>query len=259
MKKALPKILALAVLAFASALPAQAHKQNPITEWRRTLFTNYGQHLLVFEAPVGMCFLDESDYVEGSILAQFRNFGNNQSKLIGTFADCMEIAKIQKDYQDEITAHPENTSPPLMTLKKHGSIYWLNPDNGEDVIALKRDGYLDVREKGFRDDVMKEIHEGGHGLLSASLVDSSGKYKFDDQTRRTPDGLALAYSLATEVEYTKVFNAGIISTTLINHMPLEFSFDFSSAEPDKDSKTLYAMMDKFMAQQIKLNAQIANQ
>ncbi len=258
MKKALPKLLALALLA-AAVSPAQAKLQNPITDWRRTLFTNYGQHLLVFEAPVGMCFLDESDYLEGSIMSQFRNYGGTQSKLIGTFADCMEIAKVQHDYQEQATAHPENTSPPLMTLKNFGNIYWLNPDNGEDVVSLPRADYLDVREKGFRDDVMKDIREGGHGLISASLVDASDKYKFDDATHRTPEGLSLAYALDTEVEYEKVHNAGIISTTLINHMPLEFSFDFSGKESDKNNKDLYAMMDKFVAQQIKLNAQVTNQ
>jgi hypothetical protein len=256
MKKTLPKILALALLA-ACAVPAQASKQNPITDWRRTLFTSFGQHTLVFEAPVGMCFLDESDYLEGSIMSQFKDV-NAQSKLIGTFADCMEIAKIQHDYQDQLEAHPDMGAPPTMNLKSHGSIYWINPYNGDEIISLARSGYLDVREKTFRDDVAKEMNDGGHGMVSAALVEPGDKYRFDEP-HRTEHGLSVAYELNTEIEYEKIHDSGVIGTTLIDHMPLEFSFDFSAKGNDKDTKALYAMMDTFMAQQVKLNAQMANQ
>ena len=256
MKKALPKILALAMLAVLAA-PAQAKHVNPITDWRRTLFTSFGQHTLVFEAPVGMCFLDESDYLEGSIMSQFKDV-NRQSKLIGTFADCMEISKVQHEYQDQLTAHPDMSAPPSVSLKSHGSIYWVNPDNGDEVISLARAGYLDAREKTFKDDVMKEMNDGGHGLMTAALLDPGDKYRFDE-TRRTPDGLSVFYELNTEIQYEKVHDTGVIGTTLIDHMPLEFSFDFSAKDNDKDNKALYAMMDTFMAQQIKLNAQMANQ
>lgn len=258
MKNAFPKILALGLLAVLAASPVQAKNANPITEWRRTLFTSYGQHTLVFEAPVGMCFLDESDFLEGSILSSFKDV-NAQSKLIGTFADCMEVSKIRADYDSAVQANPNLSSPPAVTLKSHGSIYWINPENGDEIISLQRAGYLDAREKSFRDDVMKEMNDGGHGLSSAALLGPNDKYKFEDTVHRTGDGLSVVYALDTEVEYEKVHDAGVIGTTLIDHMPLEFSFDFSAKDPDKDSKALYAMMDTFVAQQIKLNAQMANQ
>lgn len=259
MKKALPNILFLALAATLAAAPVQAKKVNPITDWRRTLFASFGQHRLVFEAPVGMCFLDESDYLEGSIMSQFKDTGDSQTKLIGTFADCMEVAKVQHDYQEQVSKNPDNASPPLMTLKSHGNIYWVNPDNGDEVITLPRSGYLDVREKSFRDDVKKEIREGQRGMVSATLVDATNKYTLDGETHRTSNGLAVAYALDTEVEYEKVHDAGVIATTLIDHMPLEFSFDFATKGVEKDNKALYAMMDTFMAQQIKLNAQSADQ
>ena len=259
MKHSIPKILGLALLAAVVAAPAvQAKYVNPVTDWRRTLFTSYGQHTLVFEAPVGMCFLDESDYLEGSILSQFKDV-NPQSKLIGTFADCMEVSKIRADYDASLQAHPDMTGPPPVTLKHRGSIYWINPDNGDEVISLARTGYLDAREKTYLADVQKEMNDGGHGLSSAALLGPGDKYKFDGGVHRTSNGLSAAYALDTEIEYEKVHDAGVIGTTLIDHMPLEFSFDFSAKDPDKDSKALYAMMDTFIAQQIKLNAQMANQ
>jgi hypothetical protein len=257
MKKALPKIFALAMLAALAASPVQAKHVNPITDWRRTLFTSYGQHMLVFEAPVGMCFLDESDYLEGSVMSQFKDV-NAQSKLIGTFADCMEISKIQHEYQDQLTAHPDMGAPSSVSLKSHGSIYWINPENGDEVISLARAGYLDAREKTFKTDIMKEMNDGGHGLMTAALLDPGDKYRFDE-AHRTPDGLSVFYELNTEIQYEKVHDTGVIGTTLIDHMPLEFSFDFSAKENDKDNKALYAMMDTFLAQQIKLNAQMAHQ
>jgi hypothetical protein len=258
MKKALPTLFAAALIAASAASTAMAHTQNPITDWRRTLFTSYGQHTLVFEAPVGMCFLDESDYLEGSIMSQFKDV-NPQSKLIGTFADCMEISKIQHDYQEQLEAHPDMEAPPSVTLKSHGSIYWLNPYNGDEIIALPRSGYLDVRAKTFKDDILKEMNDGGHGMVQAALLDPNDKYHFDDAPHRTADGMSIAYELNTEIEYEKVHDTGVIATTLIDHMPLEFSFDFSAKDNNKDNKALYAMVDTFMAQQVKLNAQMAGQ
>lgn len=255
MKQRFWKILVLVLLAAVVAAPVDAKKVNPIKDWRRTLFTSYGQHTLVFEAPVGMCFLDESDYLEGAILSNLKNLGDKQSRLIGTFGDCLEIAKFQNDYQESLISKPSSSSnaPQLLALKNRGSIYWINPDNGEDVISLRRSGYLDVREKTFRDDAIRGVNRG------TLRMSSPDKFKFDEQVRRTPDGLSVVYTLDTEVEYEIVHTAGIVATTLIRHMPLEFSFDFSAKGTKKDSKELYAMMDAFLAQQIRLNAQMANQ
>ncbi|MEZ0225507.1 MAG: hypothetical protein ACAH83_13210 [Alphaproteobacteria bacterium] len=254
MKQRFWKILALALIAAVITVPVQAKKVDPIRDWRRTLFTSYGQHMLVFEAPVGMCFLDESDYLEGSILSNLKNLGDQQSRLIGTFGDCLEISKFQHDYQEAIVASSGSSkNPQVMVLKNRGSIYWINPDNGDDVISLPRSGYLDVREKTFRDDAIRGVNRG---ILRLSTPD---KFKFDEQVRRTQDGLSVVYMLDAEVEYEKVHTSGIVATTLIRHMPFEFAFDFSAKGNNKDSKDLYAMMDAFLAQQIKLNAQMANQ
>jgi hypothetical protein len=270
MKQRFWKILALALLAAVLTAPVQAKKVNPIKDWRRTLFASYGQRALVFEAPVGMCFLDESNYLEGVLLSHIRNFSGAQYQLIGTFGDCLEISKFQRDYQDALLASPQGAGAGVTgSLKKYGSIYWVNPENGDDVISLQRAGYLSAREKTFRDDVIRDIiGERAHGSKTASrqanlslqsMMARPDEYKFDDAVHSTPDGLSLAYQLDTEIEYQKSHAAGIVSTTLIRHIPLQFSFDFSTGEPDKDNKALYAMMDAFLAQQIKLNAQMANQ
>lgn len=265
------KLLALAVLVAVVTAPVQAKKVNPIKDWRRTLFASYGQRTLVFEAPVGMCFLDESDYLEGALLSHMKNLSGSQYQLIGTFGDCLEISKFQRNYQDALLASPQGGGAGVTgTLKKHGSIYWVNPENGDDVISLQRAEYLSVREKTFRDDVIKDVARdyratGGKtasqqgNLTLTSLMARPDEYKFDDAVHSTPDGLSLAYQLDTEIEYQKSHEAGIVATTLIRHMPLQFSFDFSTGEPDKDNKALYKMMDTFLAQQIKLNAQMANQ
>lgn len=271
MKQRFWKILALVLLAAVAASPVQAKKVNPITDWRRTLFTSYGQHVLVFEAPVGMCFLDSSDYVEGAILSRMKNLSGAQYQLIGTFGDCLEISKFQHDYQESITNNPNSGGAGITgTLKKYGSVYWINPENGDDVISLNRAGYLGVREKTFRDDVIKDVAPGNRSngsktasrqgnLTLTSLMASPDQYKFDDAVHSTPDGLSLAYQLDLEIEYQKAHEAGLVATTLIRHIPIQFTFTFATGEPDKDNKALYKMADTFLAQQIKLNAQMTNQ
>jgi hypothetical protein len=237
-----------------------------ITGFRRTLFMSVGQHHLVFEAPVGMCFLDQSDYLEGAVLDYINDrFAPSGGQVIATFADCMEIANVQHQFLEDSMAsakssHPEDIEPDSSLMPKSGGVIsWLNPENADndEQMRLSREEYLDLRAKDYRADVVKantpQEHEGK--VTAASLMSEPGKGSFDDQLHRTKDGISLAFSKDEDVEYQTLHEISVSGTTLLHQLPLEITITFSSKDaPVKDFKSLYTMMDAFLAQQVLMNS-----
>lgn len=259
-------VLPAALLALAGGA---ALAQGPVFDYRRTLHASLGQHSLVLEAPAGMCFLDEADYLQGLIAAHLKNTGlrGAQSKLIASFADCMQIAKVEKQYRDllaKVEAEPPVTDEDPPSIEDHGSVYWVNPGTGAEQVAMPLDAYLDVRERSFRDEIIARLSYSyetfgagaatSDGLLSAvTHFEPPEKYNFGPATHRTPEGLSLAYTLESEVEYRKVHTAGAFGTTLIDSLPIEVAVEYNGRSPDKSAEELYAVMDSFLAQQVILN------
>jgi hypothetical protein len=217
-----------------------------------------------------MCFLDEAEYAQAMIAGHIRRSESRSSHgvLIATFADCMQIAKFQKQFDDQIKAAQtgvelEDDEP--VSIDSSGRIYWVNPGNGGEQVSLTRDEYLDVRERSFRDEIRRRL-SGDYTVSGPPDVSVDGpvstvsyrepeeSYAFGDVAHRTPEGLSLAYTQTGEVEFRKLYTTGAYGTTLIDGLPLEANIEFSSRRPGREMPELNAVMDGFLAQQVTLNS-----
>jgi hypothetical protein len=269
MKKILCKTLLVALMAAVMASSALAKDPK---KSRRTLFATVGQRQLVLEAPTGMCFLDESDYLEGQLLRRYRDLASlsGSGTLIATFADCMEISKFQGEFQDQLAEQSKgggsgSAAQTPSTLASRGSIFWANPGTGGETIDMSREEYLNVREQSFREEMVrgvssdyarhgsKQVASAGGNFMVMSYLASPDQYHFDNRAHRTPDSLSIAYTMDTEIEYQKLHTAGIAGTTLLRQMPIEFTLAFSTKRSEKDMAELYSLMDTFLSQQVVLN------
>lgn len=197
-------------------------------DYRRTLFAPFGQEMLHFEAPLGMCFLDATDPTEAGALNLLREELKEHSKqtLVAAFADCMQIAAIGK-------GSTEND------LGDIGLVTWLN-DKGEKA-PLDAQSYLDLREA-----TMPNFTRAGlAGYLRPVL---------DDKVRRDENGVSLAFTAETEISYQTFKTVGITSAALIRGFPVDFMITHTAKKPQRDKEELYKLMDKFLAQQAALNA-----
>jgi hypothetical protein len=104
---------------------------------RRTLFAPAGQKMVTLEAPLGMCFLDQSYFLESVLFEeiQYELDGMGAGQLLGVFAPCVDAYGF---------GHGNLTGMMGFT----GVITWLNPEVGETTpLDLRR--YLDKEEKEF--------------------------------------------------------------------------------------------------------------
>jgi hypothetical protein len=211
----------------ATPAPAQFPGGGPL-DWRRTLFAPFGQVMLHFEAPLGMCFLDQTDPVEAGAINLLREELRTRSRqtLVAVFADCLQIAAIGKDVEGN-------------DLGDVGLVTWLN-EHGEKA-PVGRDIYLDMRA----DTLPNHTRAGLAGYLRPVI---------DDQARRTPDGVSLAFTAETEIAYQTFRTVGITGAALIRQFPVDFMITHTAKTPQKDKKELYELMDRFLAQQMALNA-----
>jgi len=221
MKKAILLILGLTVIIFAAA-----EARQPI-DYRRTLFAPLGDRTLLFEAPQGMCFLDESKYSEGMVLSHMQRLGRAEGErtVVAVFADCYKLSSLGSSGEAD--------------LLDIGTISWMNPFVGEKS-PLPRPDYLDMREVTLRDLT-------AHSLRRYSLAN------LDPETRRTDELVAIAYDAQLKLEQDKYQTVGIVVATLIQDFPIDILFTHTSKEPEKDRSALYSLMDKFVTQQIALN------
>ena len=72
--------------------------------------------------------------------------------------------------------------------------------------------------------------------------------------RRTPDGVSLGFTAETEISYQKYKTVGVTGATLIRGFPVDFMMTHTAKKPKKEKQELYDLMDKFLAQQVALNA-----
>jgi len=219
--------MGIGIALMAKPAPAQYFPGGPL-DWRRTLFAPFGQTMLRFEAPLGMCFLDQTDPVEAGAINLLREELKAKSRqtLIAVFADCLQIAGIGKG----IEGHD---------LGDLGLVTWLN-EKGEKV-RLDRETYLDYRE-----DTLPNYTRAGLAGYLRPLI--------DEDVRRSPAGVALAFTAETEISYQTFTTVGITGAALIRQFPVDFLITHTARKPQKAKEDLYKLMDKFLAQQIALNA-----
>jgi hypothetical protein len=224
MKKILTAV-SLAVL--AAGFWAHASKAQGMFDPRRTLFAVVQQHKLALEAPVGMCFLDQTDPRQAMSYAVLASMAerNNDQVLLGAFMAC--------DAVNDPGVWNEG-------LPGFGLVTWLNPSIGPRT-AMSRQDYLDMRESYFMQYVKaravtltpdKKVHRNGDNV-SLGLTGREG----DPVLRRS--------------------GTVIVSTTTLDHIPVEVTLHYSGggygAAPLPLPAELYPVMDKLMAQQIALN------
>ncbi|MBI1216083.1 MAG: hypothetical protein GC185_09735 [Alphaproteobacteria bacterium] len=255
-----------ALLAAAVLAPMAARAADPAYDYRRTLFIAFGQKELVFEAPVGMCFLDQSDYLQNAMLKMAQSLSQSRGTAMAIFADCDEIANLGT----------ENSSPNGLQYK--GTIFWDRTPGNSGPSKLDLSDYLDMREAGY----LRVIKSHGGPVPPAGLGENDGNghnkksmsvssravgtgyllnrddYKYDKNVHRTADSVAAGHTVNTEIAYNKIKVATVNATTLLRRMPIDVSLDYTNdgkfgSGDGKSLDDLYAVMDTFMAQQQMLN------
>ena len=265
---ALKKMIFGACLAAAfCAAPAKAKMPDPIYEMRRTLFIPFGQSMTVLEAPLGMCFLDESQYLECQLIKQLRsqNKSSDGGILLAVFADCLEVGKLQKLASSEDQGPSYNGEDPNSAMLMHqGTISWLTPKDARSKATLAE--YLDKQQPTYRDSIHDSMVKSyklfgkkadvklDEKITARSLQADPSAYHFDDRTHRTDSLVSVGYSSQMEMEYTKYATVGVVGTTMIRQFPIQVSI--TSTAKDKADKSVGQMtdlLDKFAAQNVALN------
>lgn len=220
--------LTAAAAGFAVIVAQTAYAQlfASILSTRRTLFAPFGQEMVHLEAPIGMCFLDETDPTEAGALNLLREElkANSKQTLVAAFADCMQIAAIGKGADGN-------------DMGDIGIVTWLN-DKGEKA-DVDMASYLDMREATLPN----HTRAGLAGYLKPQL----------DELRRSENGVMQGFNAETEIAYQTFKTIGVTSATLLKGFPIDFMMTHTAKKPEKDLEELYVLMDKFLAQQVALN------
>ena len=242
---------------------------DKIFRTRRTLFLPFGQRMTVWEAPTGMCFLDESQYLEGQLIRQMRggpdSRGHTGPLLVAVFADCLELAKLEAlpqiqadgpNYGDD-----SNNEAPLL---HQGTITWMTPKDKALGTTLVQ--YLDDREPVYTQEVRGMIdsnykQSGGRqtavldgDMTSKMFMASPDQFHFDKRAHRTDTSVSLAFSSEAEVEYKKWDTVGVVGTSLVRGMPVQVSLSSTALKKaDKTTHQLTETLDRFFAQNVTLN------
>lgn len=230
LKKTIQGLCLTATAAGVALFVAQAaHAQffSAILETRRTLFAPFGQEMVHLEAPIGMCFLDETDPTEAGALNLLRDElkANSKQTLVAAFADCSQIASIGKGSSGN-------------DLGDVGLVTWLN-EKGEK-IPTDTQTYFDAREATLPN----HTRAGLAGYLKPQL---------DEPARRTENGISLGFTAETEIAYQVFKTVGVTSVSVLKGFPIDFMMTHTAKKPEKDMQELYKLMDKFLAQQVALN------
>lgn len=269
MKISMKQFLAAAVftaMTAGAAHYAQAKYTDPVWEMRRTLNMSFGQHRIALEAPLGMCFLDESQYMEQAVIKQLRAMGQDSGDglLMAVFVECDQIEKLGQLPQmaAEAEAMP-GVDPPTADFDNRGMITWLAPKLGKAPLNLQE--YLDMRAPAFVDDVKKNLTKGykKYGSsqnikmtdnVSANLLSAApDQYRFDEQVNRTEHGVSVGYSSEFVSEYTPRKQFGAVGTTMLRHFPVQVTFTENGKGLAKSAQQLHATLQTYLAQIATLN------
>lgn len=217
-------ILALAALI---AVPADAAQHS---DGRRTLSLLVDQKAFVFEAPLGMCFLSGTNQQEAGLIEFFREQaeGRGGQVMLAAFASC-----------DAVSGLPSGSNATGEDIRYNaGTISWLNPLIGPET-RMPRSDYLDMRESAL------VSYADTSPLRAPGLVPNR-------ESHRTENGVSVAMLGDIEIEGIKKRGSSVLATTAVRGMPFEFTMQYSGAGAPTEEK-IYALADKFMAQQIALN------
>jgi hypothetical protein len=235
MKTPLSRLVLCAALALA-AFPAARQADGQMLslrgpDTRHTLVAGFGQRVLTIEAPAGMCFLDDTDYAERQAMNQLRQSASKSGKqtLVAAFADCEQLASLG----------PGSDPASLVDM---GMILWQNGRIGETTRMPLAD-YIRLRAESMPAEA---------GKLAAK---APAKPKIDKQAHATDQSAAIAYAATLDLGGQPYHAIGVTAATLIRAVPVDVVLlHVAGGKKAPDMKTLYPLADKFVAQQLALNA-----
>ncbi len=253
MKKIISTAIAIAIA--IAPFTAQAQQRHDPLSDRRTLFVPFGQKKVALELPQGLCFLDGNAPLESGLFDKMKAEVHAEGKglLMAFFTTCLDVAGIGVEGANA-------GLPPFMT---RGMVVWMNPYIGE-TFAQGRETFLDVRAASFARYVPATLTQR-NVMPAADAAEGRGEAltDVDPQPHRTQDSVSLAWRAPLDIQFEKYTATGITGTTLLRGFPVEVVFSQTTldggAAPAKTGEELYTMMDAFMAQQVKLNAQEESQ
>lgn len=243
---------------------------DKIYKTRRTLFLPFGQRMTVWEAPVGMCFLDESQYLEGQLIKQMRGGADRKGhmgpQLVAVFADCLELAKLEALPQIQASGPNYGDDDNNTALLLHqGTITWMTPK--APALETSLASYLDDKEptytrevRGLLDKSYKANGAGrhdvalGNNLSTHTFMASPDQLHFDDRAHRTDTSVSVGFDSEMEAEYKKYDTVGVVGTSLIRGMPVQVSLSSTAVKKaDKTTRQMTETLDRFFAQNVTLN------
>jgi hypothetical protein len=195
---------------------------------RRTSFLSFGQKKLMFEAPLGLCFLDESNEQQAKAFHAIKSVMESDGKgtVMAIFSDCFRLESLG---QSSTSGGPSDI----------GAVIWMNPMIGEKT-ALGRSDYLAFREKDFGAHIQSQLT----GYSSAMV---------DEKPQKTDASLSIGYIATADQEFQKIVTTGVVSATEIEGVPIDFIMTHTSAEAYPGKDIMHKTMQKFTEQQIILN------
>ena len=213
---------------------------------------------------MGMCFLDESQYMEAALIKQMRQAGHDSGEglLMAIFASCNEIEKFAQLPKLAAETMP-GVDPPTADLDNRGMITWLAPKLGRAPLGLGE--YLDMREAGYGDEIKQTIAKGykkfgasqsikmADNVTTKLLTAAPDQYKFDERATRTASGVSISYNSAFVSEYTKHSQFGAVGTTMLRHFPVQVTMIGDGKRGPKSQADMHATMGRYLAQLSKLN------
>ena len=186
---------------------------------RRTLNLAAGSQLFAFDAPKGMCFLDETKVAERTAMEALKITVPKGEQVLAAFADCLEIV---------------NLGGPGGGIQNGGYIGWYNPEIG-DKTKLNRQDYLDMLEPTFFEHLDKEA-----------------------ATHRTQNALATGIVKDKEFLDGEKKTTLVHATTEINSVPLIMTIAFTRPKEAYPLDDAYAFMDKFVSAALFMNERRLN-
>lgn len=196
-------------------------------DYRRTLFAPFGQKTVRLEAPLGMCFLDETNYTERQIMNSLREFldEKTQHELVAAFVDCLQMSAVGQGSQD-------------VRVTDGGVITWpVVP--GEKVPSTLQE-YLAQRDYTDEENVRSMLID---------FID----LQVDETPHQTEGGVSRGYTGTFESSHEKIQTVGVAGITMVQGLPVAINISHSGKKLTRTKDELYGIMEKMLLQQVALN------
>jgi len=196
-------------------------------DYRRTLFAPFGQKTLRLEAPLGMCFLDETNYTERQIMNSLRELLNEKTQhtLVAAFADCLQMSAVGQGNQD-------------MRVTDGGLITW--PVVPGEKVPPTLEEYLAQRDRTDEENMRS---------MMTDIID----LQVDETPQQNEAGISRGYTGTFESSHEKIKTVGVAGIAMVQGLPVVINLSHSGKQLTRTKDELYGIMDKMLLQQVALN------